>query len=530
MNIYLEQKCFSINIFYYKFVLRVISLIFAISLAACSSTPQSPPLASSEFACKTDLHIEDPLQQLEKTAKQSEFLPVHNNKDAYQWRLALVDQAEKTLDIQTFIWEEDETGGLLIDRILKAANRGVYVRILVDDFLLAGRDSIGALVNRHPNIEMRVFNPLEVRDDRMVFRGLEMAFNMSRLNHRMHNKLFIADNQAGIIGGRNIGNEYFGLGKKLNYRDFDLVVQGPIVPEITDSFNVFWNSPSSFPLEKVVDADVLNKTKSKKVQKEARQKLDKLISDSKALKQVFNTEVQNWNVMLENAKEKKFTGKSRIIYDCPPSIDNPIPGQVSDLLGKLAKSVEKEIFFISPYLVPSEKFRDGLRQLTKRGVRVRILTNSLESSDSAAAVSGYTRYRNELLEMGIELHEMRADAGHTHLFKTQSSTAEFLSLHAKVIIFDRRAVYAGSLNLDPRSIIWNTEIGALIDSPELAEAMIEGFERDLLQDNSWTVRMDKDGAVFWHSTEETISITPARNFGQRAAMFFYSLIPMENQI
>ena len=530
MDISLQQKCISINIFYYKFVLRFISIIIALSLTACSSTPQSPPLASNEFSCKTDLHIKEPLQQLERTATQSEFLPVHNNKDAYQWRLAFVDQAKSTLDVQTFIWESDETGGLLIDRILKAANRGVYVRILVDDFLLAGRDGIGALINSHPNIEMRVFNPLEVRDDRMVFRGLEIVFNLSRLNHRMHNKLFIADNQAGIIGGRNIGNEYFGLGHKLNYRDFDLVVRGPLVPEITDSFNVFWNSPSSLPLEKVVGAEVLKEIQLESVQKKSRRKLNKLINQSKVLNQEFNTEVQDWNVMLEDAKEKILSGKSRIIYDCPPSIDNPIPGQVSDLLGKLAMSVKKEIFFISPYLVPSEKFREGLRKLTERGVRVRILTNSLESSDSAAAVSGYARYRNELLEMGIELHEMKADAGHTHFYKTQSSTAEFLSLHAKVIIFDRRAVYAGSLNLDPRSIVWNTEIGALIDSPELAEAMIEGFEQDLLQENSWAVRMDKDGAVFWYSTKEVKSITPARNFGQRISMFIYSLIPMENQI
>jgi len=529
MILYLKKNTENLN-HLFCYLTNIIFFLVTFSLVACSSTPENPPLADDKFACKKDLHIDNPIQQLEKTATQSEFLPIHKNKDAYQWRLAFVDQAKKSLDIQTFIWEEDETGSLLIDRILKAANRGVHVRILVDDFLLAGRDAIGALVNSHPNIEMRVFNPLEVRDDRMVFRGLEMAFNLSRLNHRMHNKLFIADNKAGIIGGRNIGNEYFGLGHKLNYRDFDLVVHGPIVPEITDSFDVFWNSPSSFPLEKVVDAEVLKEINSDELKKEGRKELDKLISESLALNKEFNTEVQNWRSMLDMAKENTFIGKSRIIYDCPPSVNNPIPGQVSDLLAKLTMSVEKEIFFISPYLVPSEAFRDGLRTLTERGVRVRILTNSLESSDSAAAVSGYVRYRNELLEMGVELYEMRADAGHTDLFKTQSSTAEFLSLHAKVVIFDRRAVYAGSLNLDPRSIVWNTEIGALIDSPDLAKAMIDEFEQDLLQDNSWSVRMDKDGAVFWHSTKEVKSITPARNFGQRFSIFFYSFIPMENQI
>ena len=502
---------------------------FVLILTACSSTPGKPPLADEKFACVKDLHVGDPIQQLASTAKKSNFLQLHENNKAFQWRLALIDQAQKTLDVQTFIWETDETGGLLIDRIIKAANRGVHVRLLVDDFLLAGRDSIGALLNNHPNIELRVFNPLQVRDNRMVFRGLEMLFNLSRLNHRMHNKLLITDNTAGIIGGRNIGNEYFGMGHKLNYRDYDLVVKGPIVPEITDSFNVFWNSPSSLPLEKVVSTKVLSEIKSEQTQKNARQQLNKIISES-TLNQEFDIEVKDWKMMFEASHEEVFSGYARIIYDCPPSINDPEPGQVADLLSKLAMSVEKEIFFISPYLIPSETFRNSLRSLIERGVHVRILTNSLESSDSAAAVSGYAGYRKELVQMGVDLYEMRADAAKTHLFKTESSNAEFLSLHAKVIIFDRNAVYVGSLNLDPRSIVWNTEIGALIESPELAGAMISDFEQDLLPDNSWSVHLNEDGDIFWQSTKEVKTTTPARNFWQRTSIFFYSLFPIESQL
>ena len=512
------------------FPFRFCAVGMLILLSACSATSSKPPMENSTFVCNKDLHVENPIAQLDSTAKTSDFLSLHENKDAYQWRLALVDQAEVSLDVQTFIWEDDEAGGLLIDRILKAANRGVKVRLLVDDFLLAGRDSLGVLVNSHPNIELRVFNPMEVRESRMAFRGMEMLFNLARLNQRMHNKLFVADNKAGIIGGRNIGNEYFGLGHKLNYRDFDLVARGPVVEEITYSFDVFWNSPYSLPLHEVANDRTLKGIHSVKAQNEARQALDEQINGSDALNQAFDTQVQDWREMFDQASEHVVSGRSRVIYDCPPSAEDPDPVHVAELLRKIALSAEKEVFFISPYLIPSKTFREDLKALKAKGVRVRILTNSLESSDSAAAVSGYAKYRKDLLELGVEIHELRADADFADRFKAALSQADFLSFHAKVIIFDRSAVYVGSLNLDPRSRELNTEIGVLIENNALAETLTNDFEVDLMIENSWSVELNEDNQVIWRSADDDLTSTPARNFWQRASMFFYSLLPIESQL
>ena len=513
-----------------RLCLCLVIMTVLLLLAACSSSSSKPLMENSAFLCDKDLHTDNPIAQLDLTAKTSDFLPLHENKVAYEWRLALVDQAKETLDVQTFIWEDDEAGALLTDRIIKAANRGVKVRLLVDDFLLAGRDNIGVLINSHPNIELRVFNPMEVRESRWAFRGFEVLFNLARLNQRMHNKLFIADNKAGIIGGRNIGNEYFGLGHKLNYRDFDLVTRGPIVEDITHSFNVFWNSPYSLPLHEIANNRTLKSIHSEEAQNKARQVLNEQIDDSKALKQAFDTEVQDWREMFEQAAEHVVSGRSRVIYDCPPSADDPAPVHVAELLRKIVLTAEKEVFFISPYLIPSKGFRDDLKVLNERGVRVRILTNSLESSDSAAAVSGYAKYRKDLLELGVEIYELRGDAAFTNRFKAELSEADFLSFHAKVIIFDQSAVYVGSLNLDPRSRELNTEIGVLIENETLAKTLTKDFEVDLLIKNSWAVSLNEGNDVVWRSTDEELTSTPSRNFWQRMSMFFYSLMPIESQL
>lgn len=512
------------------FLYRFCIIAMLTLLCACSTTSSKPPKENSAFACDKDLHIDNPIAQLDLTAKKSDFVSLHESKEAYQWRLALVDQAEESLDVQTFIWEDDEAGGLLIDRILKAANRGVKVRLLIDDFLLAGRDNVGVLINSHPNIELRVFNPMEVRESRLAFRGMEVLLNLARLNQRMHNKLFIADNKVGIIGGRNIGNEYFGLGHKLNYRDFDLVTIGPVVEEITYSFNVFWNSPYSLPLHDVANDRTLKDIHSEHAQNKARQRLSEQINESEALKQAFDTNVRDWREMFDQASAQIFSGRSRVIYDCPPSADNPDPVHVAELLRKLSLSAEKEVFFISPYLIPSKSFREDLKVLKERGVRIRILTNSLESSDSAAAVSGYTKYRKDLLELGVEIYELRADAAFAERFKAELSEASFLSFHAKVIIFDQSAVYVGSLNLDPRSRELNTEIGVLIENKHLAETLTKDFEVDLLIENAWRVELNDDNNVIWRSTGDDLTSTPARNLWQRVSMFFYYLLPIESQL
>ena len=475
-----------------------------------------------------------PDSQLAQTARdiadkfgpdKSGFLSMDRNEEALNWRLALADHAQHSIDVQYFIWHMDESGSLLMLRLLDAANRGVRVRLLVDDLLLPGHEKgVSALV-RHPNFEVRVFNPWEGRGG-AVGKGVEFLGSMKRLNHRMHNKLFVADNRFAIVGGRNIGNEYFGLSKKYNFSDLDVLCVGPIARELSKSFDIYWNSDSAYPGEGFAPG----KSLQGELEKE-RKKARKRIKKRKEMLSQFPLERYDWSERLNSLPEIMSGGTAKVVYDEPLMGADMPPVQMWKGLQGLEKVARDEIFIITPYFIPHDGDLDRLREIAERGVYVKILTNSLASTDSQIAHSGYQRYRRPFLERGGDLYELRHDAEVQVLYDTPPVRAKFLGLHTKAIVVDRSLLYIGSSNFDPRSVYINTEIGLLIDDPVLADEVARLFDRDLTPENSWRVRVNEKGDLVWESSEGAVGAPqPARTLLQRIQVFFFSLMPIEDQL
>jgi putative cardiolipin synthase len=515
-------------------VLNAIVTIFILfTLASCSSKLKViEDLSDTAFDCIQDYAPEDDpmVRKTGEPSPESSFLTINDGKSALEWRLGIVDSARHTLDIQYFLWKTDETGALLLGRVLTAANRGVRVRVLMDDFDSTNWNKGAVILAGHPNIEIRVFNPFKSNRSGWAGRGLEMMTQMDRLNHRMHNKLLMADNKAAIVGGRNIGNEYFGAGKSLDYRDYDLLTVGPVVAELGSSFELFWDSVWSYRI-----SDLSKKERDKKKLDDLEKRLNEIVQNSKWLDQEFALSPVDWSDRIAQAKKKMITAPARAVYDCPPPEVGEFPVQTILTLNKLAEQAKEEIFIISPYMIPLEGFHEAAKKTTDRGVAVRILTNSLAAADHTIAFSGYKRHRIQLLKNGVILHEIRPQGPMWETFRLNASTAKHISLHAKIGVIDRRWVYVGSLNLDPRSVHWNTELGILIDSDDLASRILRDFKMDLSPENSWTVEWrlsegEPSGKLVWISDEGEITKEPSKGIFQKISLWFFSLFPLDEQL
>ncbi len=457
-------------------------------------------------------------------AEASGFLILDSNEAALKWRLALADSAQRTLDAQYFIWYGDASGLLLLNRVLEAADRGVRVRLLIDDLMMGGADRIVAALCQHPNVEIRIFNPWDVRSGGgAVGRGVEFATHMKRLNHRMHNKLFVADNHMGIVGGRNIGDEYFGLSTHFNFLDLDLLAAGPVVAEVTGTFDYYWNSDWTYPgegLKTGLPADALDEAR-----KEIRDDLDKEANVLAA----FPMQRKSWESELAALPLEMHIGVGHVTVDNLPAGAGFPPVQVFETLSEFAEGVEQELFAASAYFIPSSESIDWVAEATKRGVRVRVLTNSLASNDESVSNSGYKKVRRPVLEAGGELFELREDLMMKASVDTSPVKSEFVAFHTKAMVVDRRKVFVGSLNLDPRSIYLNTEMGLLIDHRGLGEELVRIFEQLAEPENSWRVFID-GGELRWESSEGVVSKQPARGGWQRIQDSFYSLLPIKSQL
>jgi putative cardiolipin synthase len=455
----------------------------------------------------------------------SGFFKLFRNDDAMRWRLLLADTAEETLDMQYFIWKGDASGELLLDRVIKAADRGVRVRILVDDIYLIGADRTIAALSQHPRIEMRMFNPAKRRTSSIVVRGLEMMGNITQLNHRMHNKLIVADNRLAIVGGRNLGNEYFGLNPKQNFTDFDVLAIGPVAKKVSASFDIYWNNQWSYPgdalLQNYKDQELLPI-----LLEELQEQLDK----NEKLLVEFQQQNQDWNNLLEKLAYNVKDGTARVIYDEPLVGEKIPPAQLIETLGELAGNAQHELLISTPYFIPHEDFYQGVPDLISRGVRVVVLTNSLGSTNHPIVHSGYKKHRKKVIKMGVELFEMRHDATARGKFDTPPVQSKAFGLHAKYIIIDRRFTFVGSLNLDPRSIYINTEMGLIIDSANLAQGVVREFEEELKPENSWQVLLDDKGRLFWKAGDTVVRKEPARSFWQRFQSAFFGIFDLDDQL
>jgi cardiolipin synthase C len=457
---------------------------------------------------------------------KSGLYPLLNARDAFAARAHLAAAAERSLDVQYYIWHKDRTGTLLFEALRRAADRGVRVRLLLDDNNTSGLDATLAALDSHPNIEVRLFNPFAIRQPRWI----AYLTDFSRVNRRMHNKSFTADNQVAIIGGRNVGDEYFGASDGVLFADLDLMAVGPVVNEVSKDFDRYWASASSYPVDRL-----LPPAPPALIKEFAEEAL--LVEDDPAtvdyrkalLESSFVHELMQHSLTFEWAA-------TRMISDDPAKG----LGQATDealLPGKIMMETigmpKSELDVVSPYFVPSATGVYMFTVLAQRGVKIRVLTNSLEATDVAAVHAGYAKRRKSLLEAGITLYELRrssADAG-TNKSSGGIGSSSDSSLHAKTFSVDRSHVFVGSFNFDPRSARLNTEMGFVIESPALARN-IEAALSGRMPVNAYKVHLSDTGELYWterrngtlmrHDTE------PGTTFWQRARVWFLSVLPIDS--
>ncbi|TYC56081.1 phospholipase D family protein [Rhodobacterales bacterium] len=444
-------------------------------------------------------------------------------RNAFAIRLAMTELAERSLDLQYYIWDADQSGRILGRALLRSADRGVRVRLLIDDLNVDGRDQILAKLDAHPNIEIRLFNPFAKRKARFF----NLISDFRRLNHRMHNKLMIADNALALLGGRNIGDHYFDVSQVSNYRDLDIAAVGPVVRDASRVFDYFWNRDWSVPV-----AASVNETFGSEDLAEARAELDRMI-DAEGYPYPVNPKVTAIRRDLSDLKKDFVWAPASVVWDDPVDFaDRDEKGKIlKALTGKLDR-INSELLMENAYFVPTQGGADRLKQLAERGVKVRILTNSLGSNDVVAVHAGYAAYRKELLEAGIGLYEVRADSAKVQqtLFSTQSKAG----LHTKAAVFDGVSIFVGSFNLDPRSANLNTEIGLYVESPVLARRLRRFMNEGVQPGNSYRLALGEDGEILWITEEDGREVTytsdPGSTFTKRLTSGFISIFPIEGQL
>ena len=527
----------------FKFSLTV--MIVAI-LSGCASLPPAfdvPKTESFALAHSEETRLGQPFYN---TAHQqggnSGFRIIPVGADGFLMRMQMINAAERTLDLQYFIFRGDETGQLLTGAVLQAADRGVRVRVLIDDGeTVAGDDQLTALA-AHPSVEIRIFNPFVYRGNIKLFRATEFMFNASRLDYRMHNKLLIVDNVIALIGGRNIGDQFFQIDPASQFADDDVFAVGPIAKQLSATFDEYWNSILSIPAEALSG------------QKSSHAALDKLREALHAHNQQLKTDGVGY--VKRVATGQPFDGiisgrlpliwaHAQVIYDSPDKKKVESGAMVGRLMqqavANAAMAVHSELLMVTPYLIPGNEGMQLFKALRLRNVRVRILTNSLESSTILLAQSGYMHYRVPLLENGVELFEIRSLLGNVKGSGQTAAISRYgnYSLHAKLLVFDRQRVFIGSMNFDQRSMRINTEIGLIIDSPALAQQIVARFEAMVQPVNSYMLTLRPNGvgeapSLVWHTQEGTQAVEydtePARSDWQRIKVNTLSLLPLDDEL
>jgi len=455
----------------------------------------------------------------------SGFHLLDRNEDGLLWRIRLIDAAQHSIDLQYYLWYGDAAGKVLTAHLLAAANRGVRVRMIVDDIntmfsdaaTVMQRDSRAAILDAHPNIELRLSNPWRNRE--IASRVGEMVTDLKRLNTRMHNKSLIVDNRAVIMGGRNVGDDYMGLHPEYNFHDLDVVGFGPVARQASAVFDSFWNCRWVMP----VSALGIETTQAER--DATRERVQAELAAMPSL-QRFPLDWQDPSPSLAELRGTLQYGTSQVYSDLPT--DQGLQHEMLEVFYRLVSTAEHELLITNAYVIPGERGIEKMDELSKRGVRIRILTNSLASHDVPAVNSHYKRWRKPLLESGVQLYEIRQDAAiQAEVSDTPPTHAQFMGLHVKALVVDRKRSYIGSMNLDPRSTRINSEMGVVIESPGLAEQLARQMERDMLPENSWNVQMDPDGSLRWVSGNVVLTRQPARSSWQRIEDVFFMLFPAE---
>lgn len=461
----------------------------------------------------------------------SAFALISGPRHALSSRMALVENAQKTLDLQYYAIHADQSTGRLLRAVVQAARRGVRVRVLLDDFHSTGPDAQVMRLAFVPNVEMRMFNPLAGSRASTIGRAWTLLTDFQRAQQRMHNKLFVADNTLAVIGGRNLGDAYFDASNVGNFVDLDVLAAGPIVKDLSLSFDRYWNNVRAYPVQSLISEPDLLKLKTQFDQEDASGKAKPAQGAADPEDGSLNLNQIPWiwaqamvladsptKIPVEGAERSAASepaGAAVLKADeasSPPLSAAPAlnADSVVDGLLALIRSAKQDLLVVSPYFVPGQEIMDAFRAARSKGVRIRVLTNSLASNDAPLAHAGYARHRKALLEMGIELHEMRSEAANVRSALRAGTTgssggsagASRAMLHTKLLVIDGRLVAVGSMNLDMRSRLQNTEIAVLIASRRFSQLAGDSIDESL-PENSWRVDLDPKGQLVWRAPQDS---------------------------
>jgi cardiolipin synthase C len=439
--------------------------------------------------------------QIAANAGKTGVYVLDTGAEALLARAWLVDQAQQSIEVQYFIWSSDNIGILAAEALLRAADRGVRVRVIVDDLLIDAPDKSLLALARHPKIDIRIYNPKTSVGVPLQTRLLNAVTDFRGTNQRMHDKTLVVDGKIAITGGRNMAAEYFGHNHEYNFRDRDALLLGAVVEAMQAHFETFWGSELSVPVETLYDGLGL-------MQKNVRVNDDQIKRVYLEL-HAYARSPQNFDAEIRAAIDATPTSFERLaqqmrwtevefISDRPGKNDNRSSlgggGQTSSALARLLQGAQQRVVIQSPYLVPSAEAVALLRQVRERGVVVCISTNSLASTDNLPAFSGYRNQREQLLAMGLQIYEYRpapqVQQQLVQRLSAASRSAPVFALHAKTMVIDSKTVYIGTFNFDPRSENLNTEVGVIIHDEALARAVEASIETDMAPGNSWNAATD----------------------------------------
>ena len=533
----INHKHMKISTTTYNKSMLAIYCSIAITVTGCSTLPKHKIESIPETTLQVDTaqttlaQIIQPLQ--EQHPDLTGYLVLFEPLEALATRLSLIDKAEKRLDLQYYIWDNDKVGSLALHALIRAADRGVKIRLLIDDNNAKSTEGIFLALAQHPNIEVKLFNPYRFRK----YRALDMILDLKRINRRMHNKSFIADHQVALIGGRNMTNQYYNVSDNYQFSDVDVMLVGTAVKDISHSFDEYWSHEYAYKVQEVVNQSAhhlsyesLKRQLDEHYERVTVQNYLDLTSNSQAIDSLMSRDIQlDWV-------------KAEVVKDSPDKIKSKAKKKehLNFQLIQHLEQPEKNVDLISAYFVPEKKGAKMLTDLAKDGVKVRVLTNSFKANDVAVVHAFYGKYRQNLLEHGVQLYEFLPALNKNDLDKNTEDLAKKAkvsikglsrsSLHAKLMALDEKQVFIGSFNFDPRSAYLNTEIGVLLNSPPLAQAVHTTMDENLSK-YDYKLVMDANKKITWqrqtHQGPVIYTKEPRMKWWQRAGIKMLSWLPIE---
>ena len=507
--------------------IRLCLPVFALLLAACAELPQRPELATEvAIPVGSDTKLDSLIAPAEaQHPGEAGFYLVATGPEAFAVRARSAQVAGRSLDVQTYIWNDDLTGMYLAYALLSAADRGVKVRLLVDDMDARDKNYGFAALDAHPNIEVRMFNPLPSRSGTLAFVG-DFLSSGKRLNHRMHNKTWIADNRIAIVGGRNLGDEYFGASEDVNFVDLDFAMVGPVVRDASASFDKYWNSRAVYPIS-VLNPGAVAPTMLENLRANA----DRVAKESgkSSYAELLNRD-DAVERLLDGDWTMEWSSEFQFVSDDPLKALKADVRDKSNVLGVLApvlRSAQHSETLISPYFVPGRTGTGFLVERARDGKQVRILTNSLAANDVSAVHGGYAKYRKDLLEGGVKLWELKPLPGSKA--KASMFGSSGASLHTKALVVDGNRLFVGSYNIDPRSTSLNCEQGVLVTDAALGGQLQAIFDQQSDGARAWHVTL-VDGDLSWTDGTKTYDSEPMATAGQKFQAWLAGVLPVQSQL